>query len=59
MSVISKETLDLMSVVRNYYPKTWEWVQYKARLERMCVGAIFNHWNSTINALMEEEKPNV
>jgi hypothetical protein len=59
MGVISKETLALIAIVRDNYPKTWTWAQHKAHWEHMCVGAIFEHWNITIKALMEEEKPNV
>ena len=59
MGVISKETLALMTIVKDAYPKTWAWAQHKARWEQMCIGAIFEHWNSTIKALMEEEKPNM
>jgi hypothetical protein len=58
MGVISKETLDLIAVVRERYPKTWEWIRHKANLEHMCVGAIFKYWKSTIKAMMKEEKPN-
>lgn len=57
MGIISKETLALMAVVREDYSKTWEWAQHKARLEHMCMGAIFKHWESSIKALMAEEKP--
>ena len=57
MGVISKETLALIAKVRDEYPDTWELVCHKARWERMCVGAIFNHWNNTIKSLMKEEKP--
>ena len=56
MGVISKETLALMAIVRDNYPKTWEWVRHKARWEHMCVGAIFEHWDNHIKTLMEEEK---
>ena len=58
MGVISKETLDLIAVVREGYPKTWERVRQKANFEHMCVGAIFKYWKSTIKAMMKEEKPN-
>jgi hypothetical protein len=59
MGVISKETLDLIAVIRYNYPKTWEWVRHKANWEHMCVGAIFEHYDSTIKVLMEKEKTNV
>lgn len=54
MGVISKETLALIAKVRDAYPDTWEWVCHKARWERMCVGAVFNNWNSTIKSFMKE-----
>lgn len=59
MGVLSKETLDLIAVVRENYPKTWELARNKANWEHMCVGAIFEHWSGHIKILMEDEKPNV
>lgn len=58
MSVINKETLTLIAIVRDSYPKAWEWVCHKASWEHMCVGAIFKQWSSSIKALMEEESNN-
>lgn len=53
MRVISNETLGLITVVRDNYPKTWEWVRHKANWECMCIGAIFEHWCNHIKTLME------
>ena len=59
MGIISKDTLALIQVVRDGYPKTWEWVRHKANWECTCVGAIFENYNSHIKVLMEEEKLSV
>jgi hypothetical protein len=56
MSVISEETISLIAIVRENYPKTWEWVRHKANQEHMCVGAVFKYYYSHIEELMEEEK---
>jgi len=59
MSVVSKETLALISLVREEFPKTWEWIRQRANLESMCVGAVCTYYNDRIKTLMEEEKSNV
>lgn len=59
MGTISNETLAFMEIVREDYPKTWEWIRYKANWEHMCVGAVFNYYREYIEDLMQEEKNNV
>jgi hypothetical protein len=59
MGIISKETTALLNNVRDNFPKTWEWVRYKANWERMCVGAVCEYYRFTIEKLMDEETANV
>ena len=59
MSVITKETLAMIDLIRTSYPKTWEWVKHKANWEGMCVGAICKYYDDHIKTLMEEEKGSV
>jgi hypothetical protein len=59
MSVISKETINLINSIREDYPKTWEWVRHKANWEGMCIGAVCEYYRSSINELMNKEIGNV
>jgi hypothetical protein len=56
MSVISKETLALLNLVREDFPKTWDWMKHKANWEGMCMGAVCEYYSEHIKTLMEEEK---
>lgn len=59
MGIISKETLALITLVRDNYPKTCDWIKHKANWEHMCMGAVCEYYRKYIEELMEEEKPNV
>ena len=59
MGAISKEALALVSLVRDEFPKTMEWVRHKANWEGMCVGAVCEYYRGTIEELMKEERKDV
>ncbi len=59
MAVISKETLAFMDLIRDNYPKTWDWMRHKANWEHMCMGAVCEYYRKYIEELIEEEKNSV
>jgi hypothetical protein len=58
MAVISNEALELHALVRDNYPKTYEWMKHKANWEHMCMGAVSEYYRKQIEAMIEEEKHN-
>lgn len=44
-----------LSIIRDNYPNTWEWMQHKASWEHMCIGAVLNNYEQYIDELMNTE----
>lgn len=41
--------------IRDNYPATWVWMQYIARSDHMCMGAVLNYKEEYIDRLIELE----
>jgi hypothetical protein len=44
-----------LDIIMKKYPKTFEWMQHKARWEHIVLGGILNDYEDYINELMKNE----
>ncbi len=47
--------VEKLNNIRDNYPATWEWMQYKARCNHMCMGAVLNNSEEYVDRLIELE----
>ena len=52
---MAKINIEKLDKIRDNYPKTYEWMQHKARWECMTMGAILNNYEKYIDELMSKE----